>query len=201
MWFTSRPFSGPDRGGWVPTFFAFVWRGKNFRAKWGSSAAAGEDNDIDSVVVTMTRPCRCNYDLTSLQSAGQSPSPFFPPSFFSLSSPFFFFTSHLHFGAADDEWAHGVTTKSTKIWRWRARRWRAGRTEGGWDWPSWRDWPSAMMVSAKSIRNMKCQYVSRWYSRAIITVTWIFSIDDLWQIPISRQFTGREYFISHIMQQ
>lgn len=28
-----------------------------------------------------------------------------------------------------------------------------------------------------------------------------FPFDDLWQIPISRRFTGREYFISHIMQQ
>jgi len=121
------------------------------------------------------------------------PSPFSP---FSLS----FFIHRIHFGAANDEWSRGVTTKSTKIWRWRARRWRAGRTEGGWDWPSWWDWPSAMMVSGESIGNMKCQYVSGWYSRTIITVKWIFLFDDLWQIAILRQFTVREYFISHIMQ-
>lgn len=96
-----------------------------------------------TVVVTMTRR-RCNYAIESSVSPGQSPSPSLSISIFSL-FPLLFFIRRVHFDAANDEWSHGVTAKSTKIWRRGARRMtgadgqRAGEIDlrGGTDLQQW----------------------------------------------------------------
>lgn len=191
-WFTSRPFSQPNRTDRSRRLSSLSWRGEGFRAEWGSGGVAVRQRTTTlTVVVTMTRR-RCNYDRVFSQPASHldllSFSRFLPFLAFSFLIPFLF-----PFSFTSCPRATRGAERRMSAWSRTARRYddeeheddgRDGRTEGGRDWPSWRDWPSAMMVSGESIGNMKCQYVSRWYSRTIITVIGIFPFDDLWQIPI-----------------
>lgn len=119
-----------------------------------------EDNDIDCVVVTMT--ClRCNYDRAfQLSQSLPVMQCFFLHRFlhslllrshrFSLSCPFYRPTHFNHYEWMY-EWAVRVTTKSHEVMTMKSTKIDRDRQEGVKNWPSWRDWPSAMMVSAESI--------------------------------------------------